>query len=444
MAKKESGKKNQRSGSSKGKKAVSNQSTYSHEDRVRAVTAFRQSGMSVSEFSESWGVSDQTIRNWSRAFDEGGESALSTLGKKNGRPKGTKKPVHDSIRKAVIVTKEKYPFFGVQRIQDWCRRAFGLGISRRTVEATLSESGIKPDKKRRKPKAKTIRFFERAKPMQMWQSDITQFVCPRTDKKVFLCVFLDDCTRYIVGWAVATNPTAELVMNAYESGVLRYGRPAEVLTDQGRQYASWRGKTGFQKKLKQDGVQHVLSRSHHPETLGKCERLWKTIQEEFWSRVEVVSVEDAGSRLEHWFGYYNFSRPHQSLDKATPADRFFGVENAMRKVIEETVQRNAESIALEERPRQPFYLAAQVGDTQLSVAAERGGLVVSTGDETKRMAYEDLGDAITRIAQISEQKTAQENNESDSSNSEPVTPDSSEEINLMPAVEKTPEVADVY
>jgi hypothetical protein len=231
--------------------------------------------------------------------------------------------------------------------------------------------------------------------------------------------------------------------------VRRYGRPAEALTDQGRQYVSWRGKTEFQKRLKQDGVQHVVSRSHHPQTLGKCERLWKTIQEEFWSRVEVVSVEDARERLEHWFGHYNFFRPHQGLDAAVPADRFFGVENAMRQVIEETVQRNAAILALEERPRQPFYLAAQVGETQVAVAAERGGLVVSTGDETRRMAYEDLGEALTQVAEIAAAGMPPESPDDEDGNGNGAAavtfalPESPASVGVTTPVEPMQEAADV-
>lgn len=371
---------------------------FTADDRIKTVTGFRRSGMTLTEFAETWGISDNTLRKWNRAFEEGGQDALACFSSAGGRPKGSKKPVPPAVRKAVVAAKEKYPFFGVRRIRSWCARAFGIETPRRAVEETLQDAGFKTPSKRRKPRKAKSRRFERAKPMQMWQSDITQFVCPRTEKKVFLTVFLDDCTRYVVGWEVAANPTADLVMKAYESAINRYGRPEEILTDQGRQYASWRGKTDFQKKLKQDGVRHVLSRSHHPETLGKCERLWKTVKEELCSRVEIVSVENARERLTHWFGHYNFFRPHQALDGAVPADRFFGVEEAMRKVIQEAVTRNAEALALAERPRQPFYMAAQIGETALAVSAERGGLVVSTGEETRRLAFEDLGSAITRIA----------------------------------------------
>lgn len=379
-------------------------SPYTTDERMRAVTGFRQSGMTLGEFCQTWGVAEETMKKWLRAFEEGGEASLASFSGAGGRPKGSKKPIPAAMKEAVAEAKEKYPFFGVRRVRSWCERFLGIDVPRRTVEETLAESEKSPEKKRRKTKAKKPLRFERARPMQMWQSDITQYVCPRTEKKVFLCVFLDDCTRYIVGWSVGAAQTAELVMQAYELGVSQYGRPQEALTDQGRQYASWRGKTDFQKKLKLDGVKHILSRPHHPETLGKCERLWKTVREEFWERVEIVSVDDARDRLVHWFGHYNFFRPHQSLDGATPADRFFGVEEKVRKVIAETVEKNAESLALSERPRQPFYVTGQIGNESLAIAADRGGLVVSTGEGTRRLPYEDLGELITRTASPSPER----------------------------------------
>ena len=59
-----------------------------------------------------------------------------------------------------------------------------------------------------------------------------------------------------------------------------------MLTDQGPQYHSWRGKSAFDKLLDREGIRNVVSRTHHPQTLGKCERLWKTIAEELWQRAK--------------------------------------------------------------------------------------------------------------------------------------------------------------
>lgn len=372
---------------------------YTTEERLQALEAFRKSGMTVEEFTKTWGVGYSTFHIWLKKFEAGGEAAVVAPGAKLGRPKG-KKAVPASVALKVKETREAHPYFGARRIQAWCARAFGMGVSQRTADRVLAEAGVEPIK--RKKKAKRVgkyKAFERAKPMDLWQSDITQFVCPRTEKRIYLCVFLDDRSRYIVGWSVSSRQTTEMVLAAYEMGVSRYGRPVEALTDQGRQYYAWRGKTEFQGKLKQDGVKHIVSRPHHPQTLGKCERLWQTVKEEFWSRVEVTDVEDAEARFTHWFGHYNFFRPHQSLEYAVPAERFFGVVPEMRAAIEASVVKNAEAMAIGEKPRQPFYMAAKIGDETVAIAAERGGLVISTSEETKRIEYNDLGETAGRIGE---------------------------------------------
>ena len=50
---------------------------------------------------------------------------------------------------------------------------------------------------------------------------------------------------------------------------------SRILTDQGRQYVSWRGKTAFVEELRRQGIEHIKSRPRHPQTLGKVERFWK-------------------------------------------------------------------------------------------------------------------------------------------------------------------------
>src|SRR5204862_5208447 len=103
----------------------------------------------------------------------------------------------------------------------------------------------------------------------------------------------------------------------------KYGKPREVLTDQGRQYFAWRGKSAFQKLLVKQGIEHAVARSHHPQTLGKCERLWQSVAEELWDRVHPQELEEARARLKHYFAFYNFFRPHQGIDGGIPAERFF-------------------------------------------------------------------------------------------------------------------------
>ena len=47
-----------------------------------------------------------------------------------------------------------------------------------------------------------VRRFERARPNQLWQSDLFTFVLKRQNRRVHLCAFMDDHSRFIVGYGL--------------------------------------------------------------------------------------------------------------------------------------------------------------------------------------------------------------------------------------------------
>jgi transposase InsO family protein len=274
-------------------------------------------------------------------------------------------------------------------------RFAGLKVAPATVGRALQRAGVKAVPPARRPRRAPPqpRRFERARPNQLWQTDITSFVLPRPSARVYLTVFLDDHSRYVVSWALASHQKGELVLEALRDGVGRFGKPEEVLSDQGRQYFAWRGKSLFQRELKRLGIAHVVARSHHPQTVGKCERLWKTIQDELLSRCAPLDLAEARERLGHFFAHYNHLRPHQGLAGAVPADRFFGAEDQVRARLQANLADNELALAIGEAPRQPVYLVGQVGEHAVSVHGERGRLVVVTPSGTQELSFDELGAA---------------------------------------------------
>jgi transposase InsO family protein len=55
------------------------------------------------------------------------------------------------------------------------------------------------------------------------------------------------------------NQTAEHVLETNRREVTDYGVPKEVLTDNGRQYTNWPGKTRYEQELEKDRVRHIRS-----------------------------------------------------------------------------------------------------------------------------------------------------------------------------------------
>ena len=126
-------------------------------------------------------------------------------------------------------------------------------------------------------------------------------------RNAYLIGYIDDYSRYITALGLYRSQTAEHVIETYRRGISEYGVPKEVLTDNGRQYTNRRGTTRFEKELKKDRVKHIRSRPHHPMTLGKIERFWQTIQQEFLQRGQFTSFENAVQRTAFWVKYYKYA-----------------------------------------------------------------------------------------------------------------------------------------
>lgn len=182
--------------------------------------------------------------------------------------------------------------------------------------------------------------------------------------------------------------------------------PKEVLSDQERQYSSWRGTPRFETEWRKDRVHHIKSRAHHPMTLGKIERFWKTIWEEFLVRAQFDSFESARERVRLWVKHYNHQRPHQSLDGLCPADRFFAIAKELRKVIERGVQENALELALRGEPRRPFYRVGRMGEQSVVIRAEKGQVkMLVEGEEPqthREVSYDLKGGTHDRRSQTEE------------------------------------------
>ena len=373
---------------------------YTPEERRLAVERFAAAEVPQGVFARLFGVSVRSLANWVGRYRKGGPKALET--EKRGPKVGgasSKARLAEPLREVIVATQRAHPEFGLKKIRDQLKRVEGVRVSPGGIRSTLTHAGVKREtivKRKVHRKRPMIRRFERATPNDLWQSDITTYTIPKSGGRFFLTVFLDDRSRFVVAYAIAHRQTSEFVLNCLLAGIAKFGKPNEVLTDQGRQYFAWRGKTEFQKLLHKEGIKHVVSRTHHPETLGKCERLWETIQTELFSRVCPTSFEDADERLRLWFAHYNFQRPHQGIDGMVPADRFFGAESDVRRVIEDAVEKNALRLALGQTPKRPVYLIGQIGDHKVSLHGEGGRLVVHGSDgRVSEMSMDAVGSSGT-------------------------------------------------
>src|SRR5512139_3938820 len=364
---------------------------YGLEFKLRCVKLRLEEGIPISLLSKEVGASKDVIRRWAKAYQERGEAGLRNPSVSTR----SRRKLPGAVREKIVEIKKRSPLFGVRRISHLLKRVFFLSASPETVRRTLrAESLMGSSKKRAQHNITRPRFFERSAPNQMWQSDI--FTFRLGGRYAYLIGFVDDFSRYVAGLELYRSQTADQVLEVYRRAVGEYGVPKEMLTDRGRQYTTWRGTTKFERELGKDRVKHIKSQAHHPMTLGKIERFWKTIYEEFLVRAQFVSFEEARERIRQWVQYYNHKRPHQGIGGLCPGDRYFEIQGELKKTMEQGIADNVLEMALRGKPKEPFYMVGRMEGQSVVLRAEKGKLRLMVDDEEggrkQEMVYEVTGE----------------------------------------------------
>ena len=162
--------------------------------------------------------------------------------------------------------------------------------------------------------------------MALWQLGIVGgvFLADGTEAKIVTGV--DDHSRYCVICQVVVHATGRAVCLAFAAALRKFGVPAEVLTDNGKQFTDRFGKSGevlFDRICRDNGIIHRLTAPRSPTTTGKVERFHGSLRRELLNdAVPFADLAAAQAAVNRWVGEYNTTRPHQSIGMASPAERF--------------------------------------------------------------------------------------------------------------------------
>lgn len=351
---------------------------FTPEQRILILDAWQRSALPATDFAPLLGISAAALYKWKRLFEEHGPAGLE---EKRGAPTGSKLP--EVTKRAILLLKSAHPDWGQDRIHHELQRTKGLSASATAIGRVLTEAGYTVEAQPTRPHGAEPVRFERARVGELWQTDIFTFRLPRQNRAVHLVGFMDDHSRFLVGYGLHATASGALVREVFEAAIVAFGAPREVLTDNGPQYVTWRGTSAFTKHCEKRGIKHVVAKPRRPETLGKCERFWATLWNECLAGAIFVDLDDARARIGLYVDHYNFHRTHQGIDGAVPADRFFEASPKVRETLAARVAKNALELAKHGVPRKPFYLTGRVGDVGISLHAE-GEKVVLTREDGER------------------------------------------------------------
>ncbi len=259
-------------------------------------------GLSVREIGKSINVPKTTVHRWIKWNKEGRH--LSDLSRRPRHPRSKK--IEQSLIDEICSPRIGYQW-GPSKIRGYLLRK-GIDVPQSTIYRLLKKHDLNHPLEKPRRRLTYIRW-ERESPNDLWQCD-WKYV---RELNKWLVAFIDDNSRFIVSAQLCDNATAENTIECLLEGIERFGAPKEILTDHGTQfYSARRGESAFDKKLKELGITHILSGVGKPTTTGKIERFFGTYSREAYRY----------NTLEYFIHYYNNIRPHQSLDYATPSERY--------------------------------------------------------------------------------------------------------------------------
>ena len=128
-------------------------------------------------------------------------------------------------KRAILMMKQDNPDWGCERISALLLRGPALPASPQAVAHVLHEAGYETEEVPTHPHAPPIHHFERARPNQLWQTDLFTFVLKRQNRRVYLVAFMDDHSRFLVGYGLHASQSRGPVLDDLVERLKKGGVP---------------------------------------------------------------------------------------------------------------------------------------------------------------------------------------------------------------------------
>ena len=297
-----------------------------------AVASFEQmqaagAKVSVSAFCVEHGLTRKTFYELRGRYREEG---LEGLVPRSRRPLSS--PSQTSAEVVALVTGTRARLVvegldaGAQSIRWWLEAdghdPAGLPCVR-TIHRVLVRAGLVIAQPRKRPRSSFKRF---ASPWAngCWQLDGHEVELARGGLGVVLRV-QDDHSRQIMATTAAASENTTDAWRCVQLAIDRYGAPAMFLSDNGSAFSQRRAKgvlSEFEARLRGAGILPVTSSVGRPQTCGKKEREWQTLDRWLAARPRAHDLTQLQRQLDAYDLIFNHRRRHQALDGRTPAQAY--------------------------------------------------------------------------------------------------------------------------
>jgi transposase InsO family protein len=272
----------------------------------------KERGKSLSAIGRETGIARPVLSRWWQRYREQGRAGLQPL---------SRRPEHSPRRLAASMEQEILQL----RDRGWgpARIAAMLHIGHGSVYRVLS---IRGRNRLRLPQPRSSHRYEKSRPGELLHLDLKYLYCWRNRPREFAYAAVDDFSREAVACIrpKRSSPDAAAFLEQVVE-TLPY-RVESVMTDNDLIFTMRHAynpdrKTRFQQVCKSLGIAHWLTKPLHPQSNGKVERFFRTLDDECFLIRDPGCSELRMRDLEEFLWYYNHQRPHLSLHGQTPIQR---------------------------------------------------------------------------------------------------------------------------
>ena len=286
------------------------------ETRERFVLAAKRSS-NFSALCREYGITRRTGYKWVRRAAEDRKEGADRFANRSTTPKHKANKTSADTEERILRVRAENPAWGGKTIRKVLEDSGCEALPCvKTCCNILKRNGcIDPEES---AKHKPYQRFEREACNQLWQTDFKGDFQLLDGSRCFPLTILDDHSRFSV--MIDAKPSTLGVKESFRQAFLSFGMPEAVLSDNGSQFAGFRGGyTSFERWLMDHEILPIHGRIMHPQTQGKIERFHRTMNQELLKNNRFADLNDADLQLQNWRRKYNEVRPHEALGMKPPA-----------------------------------------------------------------------------------------------------------------------------
>ncbi|MDC3424243.1 DDE-type integrase/transposase/recombinase [Aquibacillus sp. 3ASR75-11] len=264
-------------------------------------------------------VAAKTIQEWFLKYRREGLDGLMPRGRSD---RGNSRRLSPDQQDHILAVRKDVTTMSVRLFYDKLIKDGEIQpneVSYSTINRLLKKHGLAGKGTAAQPERKR---FSHEKVNTLWQGDMSHgpyVPLNGKQKKTFLFAYIDDCSRVVPHAEFFHSEKFDGLRTVTKEAMIRRGKPKIIYADNGKIYRS----ETLQLACAQLGVTLAHTQPYDPQSKGKIERMFLTVQTRFYPLLDAEpahSLEDLNERFWRWLEEDYHRKVHASLDGKTPLE----------------------------------------------------------------------------------------------------------------------------